>query len=49
MTMSSKHQVRGRSRGDLERHLAIERETELVVRLEAFDEDVEIGLGVIHQ
>ena len=43
------HQIRRRARGDLQRHLAVEREAELVVRLQALDEDVEVGLGVVHE
>ena len=43
------HQVGRRARGDLQRHLAVQREAELVVGLQALDQDVEVGLGIVHQ
>ena len=43
------HQVGGRARGGLQCHLAIQGQAEFVIALETFHEDVEIGLGVVHQ
>ena len=43
------HQVGRGAGGDLQRHLAIQGEAELVIRLQALDQDVEVGLGVVHE
>ncbi len=42
------HEIGRRSRGELQCSFAVHREAEFVVGLQAFDEDVEVGLGVVH-
>ena len=43
------HQVGRGARGDLQRHLAIQGKTQLVVCLQALDQNVEVGLGIVHE